>query len=149
MKFTVSATSKIPSETANSIQVLMACQGLADAGQELTLAFPGQTAPDFDSIRAQYGLHCAAFPLHAVRTSPKMRRLDFCAKALYQGSQERPDAYYTWTLQLAAFAANLPLGTPGAVPGGAAGTRAVPPAARASPTRRGARPRGPGESPPQ
>lgn len=111
MKFAVSATSKIPSETANSIQVLMACQGLIDAGQELTLSFPGQSEPDFDSIRAQYGLHCAAFPLRAVRTIPEMRRLDFCAKTLYMSSRERPDAYYTWTLQLAALAANLPLGS--------------------------------------
>ena len=110
MRFAVSATSKIPSETANSIQVLMACQGLIDAGQDVRLAFPGTSAPDFDSIRAQYGLHCDAFPLQAIRTSPRLRRLDFCAKALYAGFKEGPDAYYTWTLQLAAFAANLPLG---------------------------------------
>ena len=58
MRLAVSATSRIPSETANSIQVLMACQGLVDAGHELTLAFPGTVTPDFDAIRAQYGLHC-------------------------------------------------------------------------------------------
>lgn len=66
MRLAVSATSRIPSETANSIQVLMACQGLADAGHELTLAFPGTATPDFDAIRAQYGLHCAAFPISTI-----------------------------------------------------------------------------------
>ena len=87
MRLAVSATSRIPSETANSIQVLMACQGLADAGHELTLAFPGTVTPDFDAIRAQYGLHCAAFPISAVPSVRALRRLDFCARALISGAR--------------------------------------------------------------
>ena len=108
MRLAVSATSRIPSETANSIQVLMACQGLADAGHELTLAFPGTVTPDFDAIRAQYGLHCAAFPISAVPSVRALRRLDFCARALISGARMRPDAIYTWTLQLAAIAVRRP-----------------------------------------
>lgn len=110
MKIAVSATSRIPSETANSIQVLMAAQGLAEAGHELTLSFPGERAPDFDALRQRYGLSCAPFPLQAHATAPRLRRLDFCVKALAAGLAFKADAFYTWTLQLAAMAVRLPIG---------------------------------------
>lgn len=110
MKIAVSATSRIPSETANSIQVLMACQGLAEAGHELTLSFPGTQTPDFESLRSQYGLTCDAFPLRAHAATPRLRRLDFCAKALAAGLTYKADVFYSWTLQLAAMAVRLPIG---------------------------------------
>lgn len=110
MKIAVSATSRIPSETANSIQVLMACQGLVEAGHELTLSFPGTNPPVFESLRAQYGLTCDAFPLQAHATTPRLRRLDFCAKALAAGLAFKADVFYSWTLQLAAMAVRLPIG---------------------------------------
>lgn len=110
MKIAVSATSRIPSETANSIQVLMACQGLAETGHELTLSFPGMQTPDFESLRSQYGLTCDAFPLRAHAATPRLRRLDFCVKALAAGWTYKADVFYSWTLQLAAMAVRLPIG---------------------------------------
>ena len=37
-----STTSQIPSDTANSIQAVMACEGLRRCGQEIRLFVPGE-----------------------------------------------------------------------------------------------------------
>lgn len=111
LTLSVSTTSKIPSGTANSIQVLMACQGLVQLGHQLDLTFPGQETPSFGEVRAHYDLHCEPFMLQALPSRRALRRLDFCISSLYRGAtQIKPDVYYTWTLQLAALAASLPLG---------------------------------------
>ena len=100
-----STTSQIPSETANSIQAVMACEGLRRCGQEIRLFVPGEGGADFDSVRQQYGLYCAPFPVRRLRSAPGLHRADFTLAVLKTGKMMRADVHYTWTIQIAAAAA--------------------------------------------
>lgn len=105
MKIAVSATSKIPSSTANSIQVLMACQGLVQNGQEIQLWVPGSGSPAFETLRGQYCLTCADFPIIKLPSRRWLRRLDFSWQAVSAAQRWGADLVYTWTIQAALIAA--------------------------------------------
>lgn len=105
MKIAVSSTTRIPSSAANSIQVLMACEGLKVCGNEIDLCVPGSGMPDFESIRPQYGLHCEAFPIVYLPSKAKLHRLDFAWAAFCRAKAIRADLVYTWTIQIAVLAA--------------------------------------------
>ena len=47
-------TTKLLSETANSIQAVMACEGLCRSGAEIQLFVPGAGDISFDEVRAHY-----------------------------------------------------------------------------------------------
>ena len=51
-----STTTQLPSETANSIQAMMACDGLRRCGQEVHLFVPGADPVRFEDIREKYGI---------------------------------------------------------------------------------------------
>ncbi len=104
MKIAVSSTSTIPSTTANSIQVLMACQGLVQNGQEICLWVPGKESPDFDLLRKQYGLTCQSFPVLPIRSRKRLHRLDFSRQTEKESRKWGADCIYTWTIQVALIA---------------------------------------------
>ena len=55
MKIAAIAGSTIPSDTANSLQVMKACQALVQIGHEVTLLVPGPKNASVD-LRRHYGL---------------------------------------------------------------------------------------------
>ena len=102
-----STTSQIPSDTANSIQAVMACEGLRRCGGEIFLFVPGEGEADFGSVRQKYGLYCEPFPVRRLRSAPGFHRADFTLAVLKAGKKLRADVHYTWTIQIAAAAALL------------------------------------------
>ena len=104
MKIAVSTTSKFPSSTANSIQVLMACQGLVKNGQDIRLWFPGSASPSFETLRSHYCLSCEEFPITQLPSRPWLRRIDFSYRAVNEAAKWGADLVYTWTIQIALIA---------------------------------------------
>ena len=100
-----STTSQVPSKTANSIQALMACDGLRRCGHEVHLFVPGSGEADFNEVREEYGMYCEAFPVSRITSDPRLHRVDFTFSVLKAGKKIRADVHYTWTIQIAAAAA--------------------------------------------
>ena len=69
MKIAAIAGSTVPSDTANSLQVMKACQALAQIGHEVTLLVPGakNTAVDLKQL---YGLQ-TEFPIEWLSSSSR------------------------------------------------------------------------------
>ena len=59
MKIVSIAASFIPSNTANSIQVVKASHALAQLGHDVTLIVPGETRMEWDQLQEHYGLKTA------------------------------------------------------------------------------------------
>ena len=109
------AASQVPSATANSIQVMKACQALAQLGHAVRLLVPqaqkpGEPPPTADQLKAHYGLELA-FPLEWLPANPRWKRYDFCWRAVQRAKALRADLVYIWPLQAADFAllARLPV----------------------------------------
>ena len=95
------STTAIPSTTANSIQVLKACQAMAQNGHELRLLVPGTARAGWETLAEQYGLS-QPFALEWLPARPVWKRNDF---ALAAALRARPgELVYTWTVQSAVFA---------------------------------------------
>ena len=73
MKIACATTSQLPSETANSIQALMACDGLRRCGEEIHLYVPGSGTISFDKVREFYGMHCEPFPISYINSNPRLQ----------------------------------------------------------------------------
>jgi hypothetical protein len=56
MKIVAIAGSQIPSDTANSIQVMKACSALAQLGHDLTLLVPRTRQTSIVDLKTHYGL---------------------------------------------------------------------------------------------
>ncbi len=107
MKITCIAASQIPSATANSIQMMKACQALAQLGHEVHLLVPqsaGSQPPTTDALIANYGLS-TTFPIEWLPANPRWKRYDFCWRAVQRAKALEADLAYVWPLQ----AANLAL----------------------------------------
>ena len=83
MKIIYISASTIPSERANSIQVMKVCQAFARQGHEVTLLSPiGQkAAPGWDDLVAHYGL-TTPFELQFLPLQSAWKRGDFAWKAV-------------------------------------------------------------------
>lgn len=106
MKIAAVSTSRIPSDTANSIQVMKACQGLARLGHTLRLLVPAAApfAPaDEQQLREQYGID-TPFEISWLPANPRLKRNDFAWTAVRQARRWGADLLYTWTGQSAVFA---------------------------------------------
>lgn len=101
MKIVAVAGSQIPSDTANSIQVMKACSALAQLGHELTLIVPQSSIPNYQlpTIQQHYGIS-ASFPIEWL-ASPS-RRL-FTWQAVRRARALHADLLYTWFPQSAVF----------------------------------------------
>jgi glycosyltransferase involved in cell wall biosynthesis len=98
MKIACIATSKIPSNTANSIQVMKACSALAQLGHEVCLWVPGSVENHWEKLSAYYGLE-TPFEVRGVPAVQFLRRYDFALLAAFQARSWKADLVYTWLLQ--------------------------------------------------
>ena len=100
MKILAIAGSRVPSDTANSIQVMKACSALVQLGHDLTLL-----VPEFDlrsstfNIQQHYGIP-NLFPIEWL--SGSSRRL-ITLNAVRHALTYKPDLIYTWFPQSAVF----------------------------------------------
>lgn len=100
MKIVAIAGSTVPSDTANSIQVMKACAALAQLGHKLTLIVPEfANRPSTFDLQQHYGLP-TDFPIEWL--SATNRRL-FTWQAMQRARVHKPDLLYTWFPQSAVF----------------------------------------------
>lgn len=96
MKIVAVAGATIPSDTANSLQVMKACQALAQLGHDVTLFVPGHKSTSVD-LQAHYGLQ-TEFPVKWLSSSS---RRAFTWEAVRQA--RKADLLYSWFPQSAVF----------------------------------------------
>lgn len=105
MKIVTIAGSTIPSDTANSLQVMKACQALVQIGHQVTLLVPGSKNSSVD-LQQHYGLQ-TGFPIEWLASSSRRR---FTWESVQRARALQADLVYSWFPQSATFAllANLP-----------------------------------------
>jgi glycosyltransferase involved in cell wall biosynthesis len=98
MKIVSISASIIPSNTANSIQVVKAAQAMAALGHDVTLLVPGEKPAAAADLQAHYGLQ---HPLHIIWIPENLalKRYDFAIKAVHRARKLGADLIYTWMLQ--------------------------------------------------
>lgn len=99
MKIVAVAGSTIPSDTANSIQVMKACNALVQIGHDVTLLVPGTATTDVN-LKQHYGLQ-TDFPIEWLSSSSRRR---FTWDAVRRARVLKADILYTWFPQSAVFA---------------------------------------------
>ncbi len=102
MKIACISTSRIPADTANSIQVMKACQALACLGHAVHLLLPGEGRPSWESLAEHYGL-ATHFEITWLPANPRLRHNDFAWLAIARAGRLKADMVYTWTGQSAVF----------------------------------------------
>jgi glycosyltransferase involved in cell wall biosynthesis len=80
MRIAAIATSRVPSTTANSIQAVKACHGLAQLGYEVCLYVPGERTTPWPKLANHYGLE-TPFSVTWLRSRKIWRRYDFALNA--------------------------------------------------------------------
>src|SRR5512147_1031595 len=98
MKIVAVAGSTIPSDTANSMQVMKACQALVQLGHQMTLLIPGSPNTSAD-LQTHYGLQ-TGFPIEWLSSSS--RRV-FTWEAVRRARALNADLLYSWFPQSAVF----------------------------------------------
>jgi glycosyltransferase involved in cell wall biosynthesis len=98
MKIVAIAGSTIPSDTANSLQLMKACQALVQIGHEVTLLVPGAKNLSID-LREHYGLQ-TEFPIEWLSSSSRRR---FTWDSVRRARLLRADLIYSWFPQSAVF----------------------------------------------
>jgi len=101
MNIVAIAGSTIPSDTANSLQVMKACQALVQIGHQVTLLVPGATKAKTSSVDLQkhYGLQ-RDFPIEWLSASSRRR---FTWDSVRRARTLNADLIYTWFPQSAVF----------------------------------------------
>ena len=99
MNIVAVAGSTIPSDTANSIQVMKACSALVQLGHQLTLVVPGNRPSSIVNLKSHYGLQ-TDFPIEWLASSS--RRM-FTWQSVQRARALKPDLLYTWFPQSAVF----------------------------------------------
>src|SRR5512134_2688295 len=101
MKIVAVAGSTIPSDTANSLQVMKACQALVQLGHQLTLLVPDGTSLKNTAVNLQqhYGLQ-TEFPIEWL---PSASRRIFTWEAVRRARTLNADLLYSWFPQSAVF----------------------------------------------
>ena len=106
MNIVAIAGSTIPSDTANSIQVMKACNALVQIGHHVTLLVPGNRKSDIANrqssivnLKSHYGLQ-TDFPIEWLSSSS--RRM-FTWNSVRRARRLKADVIYTWFPQSAVF----------------------------------------------
>ena len=99
MRIVCISTSQVPSDTANSIQVMKVCQGFTQLGHDVILLVPGPRPEDLESTALQehYGLRT----LFNIEWLPVRARRLFPWKAVIDAHRLGADLLYVWPLQSA------------------------------------------------
>ncbi len=100
MKIACVAPSRVPSNTANSIQVMKVCQSLAQTGHEVRLWVPGTTHVPWSELTGHYGLS-TQFEVSWLPSRPSLKRYDFSALAAREAGRWGAACIYTWLPQVA------------------------------------------------
>jgi glycosyltransferase involved in cell wall biosynthesis len=102
MNIVAIAGATIPSDTANSLQTMKACQALVQIGHDVTLLVPGATSAQGTSIDLQkhYGLQ-TDFPIEWLSSSSRRR---FTWDAVRRARALEAEVIYSWFPQSAVFA---------------------------------------------
>ncbi len=100
MRIVCISTAQIPSDTANSIQVMKVCQAFIQLGLEVNLLVPGNQSSTIDDqlLLKHYGLE-QLFPIEWL---PVRNRRFFAWKAVRRAKRLGADLLYVWPLQSAA-----------------------------------------------
>jgi glycosyltransferase involved in cell wall biosynthesis len=98
MKIVSISASIIPSNTANSIQVVKATQALSALGHSVTLLVPGNQAIPGEDLQAHYGLQ-SPLDITWIGENLAFKRYDFALKAVHRARKLGADLVYTWMLQ--------------------------------------------------
>ena len=100
MRIVCISAAQVPSDTANSIQVMKACQAFVQLGHHVTLLVPGNNQPAMDDhqLVEHYGLE-GLFPIQWL---PSHHRRLFPWKAVWRARRLGADLIYAWPLQSAA-----------------------------------------------
>ena len=98
MKIVCIAASFVPSNTANSIQVVKAAHALAQLGHAVTLLVPGREETAWANLQQHYGLQ-TPFTIEWIPENLAFRRYDFAFKAVRAAQKMKADLVYTWMLQ--------------------------------------------------
>lgn len=105
MQISAISTAKVPSTTANSIQVMKVCHALARNGHALRLYLPGLRSTHWDELARHYGLS-TPFQMEWLAVRHGLRHNDFAMQAVLSARME-PRArdqehwIYTWSFQAA------------------------------------------------
>jgi glycosyltransferase involved in cell wall biosynthesis len=111
MKIACISASRIPSTTANSMQVMKACQAISQLGHEVHLILPKhQSQLKNIDLASHYGLK-TQFPIEFLPSVPKLKRYDFTLWAVRKARQLKADASYIWFVQagIISLLAHLPV----------------------------------------
>ena len=103
MKIACVSTSRIPSSTANSIQVMKACHALAALGHEVCLWVPGENKADWAELSGYYGIS-TPFEVRWLPSQAFWRRYDFSMAAMREAKRWGAKLFYTWLLPAAVLA---------------------------------------------
>lgn len=98
MRIAAIAGSTVPSDTANSLQVMKACQALVQIGHDVTLLVPGSRNTTVD-LKQHYGLQ-TEFPIEWLSSSS--RRI-FTWDSVRRARALKADVIYSWFPQSAVF----------------------------------------------
>jgi glycosyltransferase involved in cell wall biosynthesis len=104
MNITAIAGARIPSDTANSLQVMKVCQALVQLGHKVTLLVPAQPSTSnlqTPNLQTLYGLN-TAFNIEYLPALGSFGRRLFTLKAVLHA--QKSDLVYTWFPQSAVFA---------------------------------------------
>ncbi len=103
MRIACIGASTVPSRTANSIQLMQACQALVDLGHAVVVWVPGKDPGwTWDRLAEHYGLR-QPVELRWIRDWPGLRRYDFAWRAVAAARRWGADLLYVWPLQAAAW----------------------------------------------
>ena len=102
MRITCISASTVPSSTANSIQVMKACQALVQLGHEVTLLVPKNMQPKKD-LKTYYGL-VTDFEVEWLPASLRLHRYDLGWRAVRRARVLKAELIYTWLPQAGLFA---------------------------------------------
>src|SRR5512136_1422215 len=111
MKIACISASRVPSTTANSMQVMKACQAISQLGHDVHLFLPRHKhqLQNVD-LNSYYGLK-TPFPIEYLSSQPNLNRYDFALWAVRKARQIKADIAYVWLVQAGIFSllANLPV----------------------------------------
>jgi glycosyltransferase involved in cell wall biosynthesis len=101
MRIAAITNSRLPSLTANSIQVMKVCQALTQLGYDIRIFAPLETdvvSPDV--LREHYGLRLSP-DLELLPSIRRLKRFDFILRAQSAARKFKADLIYTWLPQSA------------------------------------------------
>jgi glycosyltransferase involved in cell wall biosynthesis len=105
------SASKIPSRTANSIQVMKVCNAFCALNHQVALWVPGSNPRvKWDDLKSLYGID-HDFPIHWLRSINVFKKYDFALRTIFAAKLSGADLVYVWPLQAAALASKLNLPT--------------------------------------